>query len=292
MIEFSSFMIPWNAIFSILSGSAFIATIAMAFLLFKAQSKLVAQDPHCTSETFWTGLVVTAICSIVLVLILQVVANYAFNVAFDGDNMGEKAQVGAQFSKNPRSFAVLIVTLLVGGGYAFSFVEASLITHIFSCTIGIGFLEEAAKAFSAIIIFSMFYKGNGYRHSLAPFVIAGLGFGAGEALHYFATYNLNEMGFGIYLVRAWWCVALHAAWTLIVGDFIIRAFNGIPSIDQLSGDDYGKLIGCLLPSMVMHGFYNAFCFHNIPLSWVVGIGSLIWGFSLLNKPKPEFVALR
>jgi RsiW-degrading membrane proteinase PrsW (M82 family) len=292
MIEFSSFMIPWNAIFSILSGSAFIATIAMAFLLFKAQSKLVAQDPHCTPETFWTGLVITGICSIVLVLVLQVVANFAFNLAFSGENTGRTMQAGAQISRNRGGLVVLVLTLLVGGGYAFSFVEASLLTHIFSCTIGIGFLEEAAKCLSALIIFGMFYQDKGYRHSLAPFVIAGLGFGAGEAFHYFATYNLYEMGFGIYLIRAWWCVALHAAWTLIVGDRVIRAFNGIPNLDKLTGDDYWKLLGCLAPSMLMHGFYNAFCFHNIPLSWIVGIGSLIWGFAILNKPKHEFVALR
>lgn len=289
MIEFSSFMVPWNAIFSIFSGSALIASIALFFLMWKAQGRLSAQDAHCTSDTFWGGVLITGICSIVAVLLLQVVANFAFNTAFAADYSNSNTlKTGAVISRNPRALGVLVVTLLVGGGYAFSFVEASLLTHMASCTVGIGLLEEAAKCAAALMVFSMFYKSKGIRYSLAPFVIAGLGFGGGEALHYFATYNLIDSGFMIYIIRAWWCVPLHAAWAIIAGERIIRSFQGVPSFDSLKGDDYWKLLGCLFPSIVLHGVYDAFCFHNIPLSWLVGIASIFWGYKILTKPKEQF----
>lgn len=288
MIEFSSFMVPWNAIFGIFSGSSLIASIALFFLISKTKGKLAIQDAHCSSETFWGGLLVTGICSIVAVLMLQAVANFAFNMAFAGEYSSSTLRAGAGIIRNKGGLAILVITLLVGGGYAFSFVEASLLTHMASCTIGIGFLEEAAKCAAALLVFSMFYKDKGIRYSLSPFVIAGLGFGGGEALHYFATYNLIESGFMIYIIRAWWCVPLHAAWAIIAGDRIIRAFQGMPHLDKLKGDDYWKLLGCLIPSIVLHGVYDAFCFHNIPLSWVVGIVSLVWGFRILSRPKEQF----
>jgi RsiW-degrading membrane proteinase PrsW (M82 family) len=288
MMEFSSFMVPWNAIFSIFSGSSLIASVALFFLISKAKGKLALQDIHCTADTFWGGLIVTGLCSIIAVLLLQVVANTAFNMAFAGEYSTTTLRAGAGIARNKGALAILVVTLLIGGGYAFSFVDASLMTHMASCTIGIGVLEEGAKCIAALLVFSMFYKGKGIRYSLSPFVIAGLGFGGGEALHYFATYNLIESGFMTYIIRAWWCVPLHAAWAIIAGERIIRSFQGVPSLDALKGDDYWKLLGCLLPSIILHGVYDAFCFHNIPLSWVVGIASLIWGFKILSKPKEQF----
>ena len=291
MMEFSSFMVPWNAIFSIFSGSSLVAIAAMFFLITKAKNKLSAQDNQCTNETFWGGLIITGICSIIAVLLLQVVANFAFEAAFAGGAYSRGAvgvARGASHSKG--GLAILVLTLLVGGGYAFSFVEASLLTHIASCTIGIGVLEEGCKCAAALIVFKLFYQPKGIKYSLSPFVIAGLGFGAGEAFHYFATYNLIESGFMIYIVRAWWCVPLHAAWALIAGERIIRKFSGVPDISNLKSDDYWSLLGCLIPSILLHGFYDAFCFHNIPLSWVVGIGSLIWGLVILGKPKDQFAS--
>ena len=149
-------------------------------------------------------------------------------------------------------------------------------------------LEESCKTFAALVLFTNFYRQHGFRYSLTPFVVAGLGFGGGEALHYFAAYNLMESGFTMYLVRAWWCVPLHAAWALITGDRIVRSFNGIPDVGTLKRDDYFALLGAAMPSIVLHGFYDAFCFHDIPLSWGIGIVSLIWGFSILGRPRERF----
>ena len=284
-------MVPWNAIFGLFSGSSFVAMAALAFLLTKSQGKLFALDPRCTNETFWTSLVVTGICSIILVLVLQSVANFAFNIAFAGGAYTRGAASlarGLEHSKG--GVAILVVTILIGGGYAFSFADVSLPTHLVSCTIGIGVLEESAKCFAALLVFADFYRKQGFRYSLTPFVIAGLGFGGGEALHYFGTYNLIESGFATYIIRAWWCVPLHAAWALIAGERIVRRFNGIPDIEKLKGDDYATLFGCLFPSIVLHGVYDAFCFHDIFLSWGVGIASLVWGFSILARPKEQFSA--
>lgn len=288
MIEFSSFMVPWNAIFSIFSGSSLIGGIALFFLLTKAKSKLSLQDSHCTSEIFWGAMLVTGIAAIVAVLLLQSVANFAFNAAFSGEYSTGTVRFGTMIAHSKGGLAIMVLTILIGGGYAFSFVEASLLTHIASCTVGIGFLEEGCKCVAALAVFAMFYKTKGVRYSLSPFVIAGLGFGGGEALHYFGTYNMIESGFMVYIVRAWWCVPLHAAWALITGERIVRKFNGVPDISTLKGDDYWSLLGCLMPSILLHGVYDAFSFYGNPLSWLVGIGSLAWGIAIFRRPKEQF----
>lgn len=287
MWEFSSFMIPWNTIFSIFSWNSLIASATLIFLITKCKGKLALQDQYCTGEAFWGGLMVAGISSIIAVLIFQKVANSAFNLALAGDFSSLGIRKSApHILRNKKALAGLVITLIIGGGYAFSWVDASLLTHMVSCTVGIGVLEEAAKCATALVVFGMFYKARGIRYSLSPFVIAGLGFGGGEALHYFAAYNLMESGFWIYIVRTWWCVPLHAAWAIIAGERIVRSFQGIPT--DLKYGDYWKLLGCLIPSIVLHGVYDAFCFHEIFLSWIVGIASLIWGFYILSKPKEQF----
>lgn len=50
-MEFGSLTIPWNVIFSIFSGSAVFATVALFFLIAKAKGKLALQDTHCTADT-------------------------------------------------------------------------------------------------------------------------------------------------------------------------------------------------------------------------------------------------
>lgn len=234
MMEYSSFMVPWNAIFGLFSGSALVAMAALGFLLIISRAKLSTIDPHCTNTTFWTSLVITGICSIILVLILQVVANFAFNIAFGGGAYTRgTVHLARSLEHSKGGLAILVLTILIGGGYAFSFADVSFPVHLVSCTIGIGILEESAKCLAALVVFAGFYLQRGVRLSLTPFVIAGLGFGGGEALHYFGTYNMIESGLSTYIIRAWWCVPLHAAWAVIAGERIVRRFNGIPDIARL-----------------------------------------------------------
>jgi len=288
MIEFSSFLFPWNAIFSIFSRSALFASIAMFALLWKAQGILAARDVHSTAYTFWGGLLITGIFSIVAVFFLQVFANHIFVEIFVEKSPMSILKELKGAIRCRWTWATLAVMFVVGGGYAFSDVEAPLLAHIASCTAGIGVLEEAAKSAAALMVFALFYRSKGGQPSLIPFVIAGLAFGAGEAIHYFAAYNLSGSSFIIYIGRAWWCVPLHAAWAIIAGERIMRSFNGIPSFDSFAGSDYWPALRCLLPSIVLHGVYNAFCLHGIPLSWLVGIGSIIWGGRILAKSKNLF----
>jgi hypothetical protein len=117
-----SFMVPWNAIFSIFSGSSLLATAALFFLITKVKGTLVLQDAHCTAETFWKSLLLTGLCSIIAVLILQAVANFAFNMAFAGNDSTSTLRASTVIARNKGGLAILVITLLVGGGYAFSFV--------------------------------------------------------------------------------------------------------------------------------------------------------------------------
>jgi len=284
MFELSSFMIPWDSIFGFFSVRSILATIALFFLVVAIRKRLVVGDPYCTEGVFWRGLLVTGICSIIAVLVFQSVANFAFTSAVSTEDpikMLHRGHMMAHHSKP--ALAILFLTLLIGGGYAFSMIDTSLFTHMISCTVGIGVLEEACKCGAALMVFSYYYRRRGVKMSLSPFVIAGLGFGGGEALHYFSTFNQAGDGFLVYLMRAWWCVPLHLAWTLAGGSLIVRRFSGVPDVGSFKGDQWWALLACLVPPIVLHGVYDAFCFHNNPLSYLVGVGTLIWGFAIFAR---------
>jgi RsiW-degrading membrane proteinase PrsW (M82 family) len=140
----------------------------------------------------------------------------------------ESVYAAKVLSHSAPGITILFITLLIGGGYAFSNVDASLFTHLISCTVGIGVLEESCKCFAALMVFNSFYRKSGRKCSIVPFAIAGLGFGGGEALHYFAAYNAMGSSLFTYFVRAWWCVPLHTAWALILGARVCRTFSEVP----------------------------------------------------------------
>ena len=302
MIELSSCMIPWNSIFSVFSGNTLVAIGILLVLIIVVKGRLAAKNTPCIGETFWRQLIIAGICSMVAVLVFQSVANFAFFAAVQaapglkGENVLGALCGLCRSSNGWKVVVLLLLVLLVGAGYAFSAIEAPLLIHIPACIVGIGLLEEGCKCLAALILFSTLYAPKGLKRSTSPFVIAGLGFGGGEALHYFGAYNLFEYGFATYLGRVLWCIPLHVAWALIAGDMIVRGFSRtiftrMVCISDLKKDDnYLTLLVCLAPAAALHGIYDALCFHNNPLSFVVGSVSLVWGFIIFRRSKDELVA--
>jgi RsiW-degrading membrane proteinase PrsW (M82 family) len=134
------------------------------------------------------------------------------------------------------------------------------------------------------------------RAVLAAFAIAGLGFGAGEALKYFGTYAKEDAGAFWYGVRAVWCVTLHGAWTLIVGAMLSTSLPQDPKLlENKKADTFFMLLLASVPTAIAHGLYNTCCKQGEILPWIVGGLSLFVAFEVVEafleekqeEPKPE-----
>ena len=295
MIELSSFLIPTESILWFINEYSLIALVLMIGLLVFMQKALFSQDGVSRVSVFIPSLLVTALISMVLVLVLQIVAMFVFEAVYAAmtesrSGAGAARAIGAASSGRVGFIAMIVlgITFLIGGGYAVVYMESSIFMNFAGSIIGVGFLEEAMKLLAATIIFFCFYRKLGLRYSLAPFAIAGLGFGAGEALHYFGAYAMYGSDLRMYILRALWCVSLHAAWTLISGSLVVQMFGRIPNLTDLSGEDYCRVLLCLAPSAILHGIYNGFCWAGSGFFVTVGIISLIWGLGVLFSPKEEF----
>lgn len=183
-----------------------------------------------------------------------------------------KAAEGAFFV-----LVLFVALVLIGGGYAFTAVPMPLWGHAIAFTVGVGCTEEISKLFAAIVLLSPSLALFSHRRSLLPFVVAGLAFGVGEAIFYFEDYAAASCELPIYLIRASWCVLLHVAWTTIIGKAVLAKFGEVPELQSLRWKSGFQLLTIMLPVAALHGCYDAFLVHDLPLvSLVLGLASLVW----------------
>jgi hypothetical protein len=189
-------------------------------------------------------------------------------------------------------FVVLIVLLSIGAGYAFTGMELPFLFHAIAYSTGVGLPEEFTKAVAGCVILYNVLPQNTDNPTTQPrvllaFGLAGLGFGAVEALKYFGIYAMTDQELAIYFVRALWCVPLHAAWTVIAGSFFIRhcPASGAEFLKNL-WPNLGKLLLACIPAILLHGVYDAMCVHNIAFCWVVGAASIFWAYRLVQAELP------
>ena len=178
---------------------------------------------------------------------------------------------------------VLVLLMLIGGGYAFTAIKLPLWGHMFAFTVGVGITEELCKllAVSVLLLPSLMIFRS--RASLLPYVMAGLAFGVGESFIYFNSYSEAGLGLAIYLIRAIWCVTLHVCWTVIVGWLIIDRLKETPTPKEFLTSNGGDVILRILPAAALHGIYDAFCIHdNLIGALIAGIISIGWAHGIFT----------
>jgi len=203
-----------------------------------------------------------------------------------------------------------VVLLVIGGGYAFTAIDLSGFWHFLAYSAGVGLPEETAKALVGIMIVLWIARSMGWldrkiggRNDCAFFVgcfaIAGLGFGAGEALKYFGFYSRHDSGLVWYVVRALWCIPLHGVWTMLTGLIVYLIFEGqsYARVFEVAGgsfrqspkkitDRLSKLgvisLIAAIPTALLHGLYDAAAWHDSILTWLVGLGCLFGGVKLVS----------
>ena len=152
------FLFDPSGFFSSINIMTIISSGLLLVVAYLFRQKVVSPFcPSCTNVTFVTGITGTMVLSVVAVLIIQVIAQIYAETLSDLWNFAPKEHqslfsllriIGREEHGKSGAFIIVIGALLflVGGGYAYCAVDASLFTHILSFTVGVGLLEEVSKA--------------------------------------------------------------------------------------------------------------------------------------------------
>lgn len=318
MLEAGQFLTGPGAVFGFLSGFGIIGLGLGLWTLSTLRSRFAERlVPGMDAADYFQGIAAAAVISVVLTLVLQTVSvlflgttarltNTAVRSMDQSDSSGEAVLpgprlplrgLGAGIRRNRRLTGILaglavaaVLLLVVGAGYAFTALNLSFLGHLAAFSAGVGLVEEVSKAAAGfVILYGILSGGSGLtpeqfqRRVLAAFGMAGLGFGAGEALFYFGTYADTSSGPGIYAVRAVWCVSLHGAWTLITGELLAKHLpREAAGLEASGGDLTGRVIVSCIPALLLHALYNTCCLHGSGFCWVAGGVSLLTAGAILE----------
>lgn len=326
LVEPSEFLGWFNAL-------GIVAVGVMLFTLFKLRANyLLRLSPGVTPEKFGVGLGVGGALSIVSTLLLTMTSLMFFGTVVeltDTDVNQDRARaagldqnryapartnpalvhgaargLGAASKNKAGQVAIVvgILLLVVGAGYAFTLLKLGFWGSFAAMSAGVALPEELTKAAAGMLVLYMVFDTKSLseiqfrRAILAAFGIAGLGFGAGEALKYFGAYAREDAGVFWYGVRAIWCVTLHGAWTLIVGAILTSFLPQDPkTLENKKAETFYALLLASIPTAIAHGLYNACCDQGEVLPWVVGGLSMFVAFGVVEafleekpaEPAPE-----
>jgi RsiW-degrading membrane proteinase PrsW (M82 family) len=287
----ASGMFRWNVeVFLGLMGIGWVSF----FVLSTIQKQRLA--PH--SAPLFKTLFVVGVFGLCFTLGTQWVGRFTYDhLRPDGE-----PQTSSQKGRNPEkhrpartsrgngyAFLILIVLMIIGGGYAYTAMhDLGLVAHFFAFTFGVGLTVELGKLIAAAIIASPGLGLLKNRATMLPFLIAGLGFGLAEAFLYLGDYSMGQASGIEHYLRGTWSVLLHTAWAAITGYMVLRSESEIPEVGQVLdvSDTFWSLIFVMLPTALLHGLYDALCAHNEPIyALLVGLVSLSLGWLACQRYK-------
>jgi RsiW-degrading membrane proteinase PrsW (M82 family) len=263
-------MLNWPSRWLALGLLALCITLALPTVLLRP---LLARDVRTIRLLAYIPLF--ALVSVLAVILFQWAAQWIHQLIYSRPLVAAQTVAAGRGERDVIfRIAVLILAFLVGWGYSRSLQPDSFGEHIFSFTLGTGVLEEAVKAVVGMIIFAValdeFSRGEKVaRRPALAFILAGLSFGAGEAIFYFQAYSGMDLGPSYYVLRAVWCVLLHASWAFLTA---VLLYVCVLRIGDFSRDLElaAKAFLCILPAALLHGIYDACCMHSATAMWVVG----------------------
>lgn len=174
-----------------------------------------------------------------------------------------------------------------------------------------GLIEETTKLFFTIVLCRCLFRKEPFGQeadvgtAAASAIIAGIGFGVGEAILYFSTGLIPEK-FGAYIDRGVVVPLCHAAWTMANVLLAIRFTNGFETVRVFS---YNEKWGChpiiiafsimlfwffiplllSVPGAILHGLYDAISVSSpttvVVILQVFFVGFLLFG-SRASRPPP------
>jgi RsiW-degrading membrane proteinase PrsW (M82 family) len=210
------------------------AVLFMTFLLL-----LSAQKTAQPLNLLGIGLF-TATIGILLLLVLQVAANWSQGVWLRGGNI-----------------VVVILYIVKFIGYSYQAAldpDNGFFLSFMGYTLGVGFCEEVCKALPLLWIYRR-TPLQSWRSAFLWGLASGAAFGISEGIMYAGNYYNGVSGPSIYVVRFISCVALHALWAGSVAVTIHQKQEMIQG--EISWYEYiPRLYFIVGVPMVLHGLYD------------------------------------
>ena len=218
---------PWG----FAAGSA---VLFMVFLLLLSAQK-TAQPLHLLGIGLFTATI-----GILLLLLLQVAANWSQGVWVRGGNI---------------VVVIFYIVKFIGFSYQAALdPESNFFLSFTGYTLGVGFCEEVCKALPLLWIYRR-APLQSWRSSFLWGLASGAAFGISEGIMYAGNYYNGISGPGIYVVRFISCVALHALWAGSVAITIHQKQEMIQG--EMSWYEYiPRLYFVVGVPMVLHGLYD------------------------------------
>jgi RsiW-degrading membrane proteinase PrsW (M82 family) len=216
-------------------GFAFAAAaLFMTFFLLLASQK-TANPFHLLAYGFFTATV-----GILLLLLLQVLANWSQGFWLRGGNI---------------IVVIFYIVKFIGFSYQAALdPENGFFLSFMGFTLGVGFCEEVCKALPLLWHYRR-PSSQSWRTAFLWGLASGAGFGISEGILYSSRHYNGFSGVEMYVVRFISCVALHALWTGSVGITLHQKQYLIQ--EDLSWYEYiPRLVVIVGVPMVLHGLYD------------------------------------
>lgn len=212
------------------------ALLFMTFFLLLASQKTA--EPH---QLLLMGLF-TATIGILLLLLLQVLANWSQGVWLRGGNI---------------VVVIFYIVKLIGFSYQAALdPQSNFFLSFLGYTLGVGFCEEVCKALPLLF----HYHNNNtsslrWRTAFLWGLASGAGFGISEGIMYSSRHYNGVSGADMYVVRFISCVALHALWTGSVAITLHQKQGLLNDVD--SWYEYIPRLYLIVGiPMILHGLYD------------------------------------
>jgi RsiW-degrading membrane proteinase PrsW (M82 family) len=181
----------------------------------------------------------TATCGVVLLLAFQFLAFHM-------------PTVGLRFGKLG---IILLLIKLIGLSYAMADSDFGFLASFLGYTCGAGLCEEVTKALPLLWRVKGPGEGPSWDELFVRGLASGIGFGIVEGIMYAGHYYNGVDGAGIYVVRFFSCVVLHAVWS---GSVAVTMYN---HQEWLEGADNGwmyclNVVRIVWIPMALHGLYD------------------------------------
>lgn len=182
----------------------------------------------------------TATGGVVLLLLFQYLAVWSATTSIHGRGI-----IGLLF---------LIVKLIGYSYHAALDPENGFIPSMLGFTFGVGLCEEFCKAMPLFAYFRNEARVT-WRGAMLWGLASGVGFGIAEGIMYSGDFYNGHAGAGIYFVRFFSCVALHAIWTAAVAITLYRRQAEWQYSEEMYEHAFIVLKIIAIP-MVLHGLYD------------------------------------
>ena len=144
--------------------------------------------------------------------------------------------------------------------------DNGFVLSFFGFTFGVGLCEEFCKAIPVLLYLRR--DDANWHGALLWGLASGIGFGIAEGIMYSRDFYNGIYGPGMYFVRFFSCVALHALFSGSVAILLVLMRDKVTEAETWA-HSIGMVLLAILPTMVLHGLFDTFLKRDLHLGALI-----------------------